>query len=428
MRILLIGAAGFIGRHVAARLLGAGHAVVAAVRDPARVRRRFPGIEAVAVDLNRMADPADWQALLGGVDSVVNAAGILQSRPGQSAEAIHVRAPIALFEACRAAGIRRVVQISAISADPAAGTEYARTKRRADDHLRGLDLDWVVLRPSLVYAEGSYGGTSLLRGLAGLPFVLPLVGTGDQAFQPIHVEDVAETVLGALTGPGLVRRTLDPVGPERLSLREILVRTRAWLDLPPVPCLAVPLPLVRVASRVADLVAPGPLGSTALAQLDYGNCGDAAAFEAAVGFRPRRLDEAMRARPSHVQDRWHARLYFLRPALTLALVLLWLGSGLAGLWHLDEGSGLARAIGLKVPLDVVAVVGFSLLDLGIAAALVAGRRPAVVGLLQLVLVGGYTLSLGLLDPALWGAPLGPLLKNVPCLAAILAWLALSDET
>src|SRR5260221_10425006 len=190
MHVLIVGATGFIGRHVCARLLRGGHVVTTAVRDTASVKRRFPEIGALFVDLNRMSSIADWIPLLRGVDVVVNCAGILRSVRGQSAEAIHTAAPRALFDACVEGGVRKVVQISVVSADAEVDTEFATTKKAADDYLRGLDLDWVLLRPSLVYAQGSYGGTSAIRGLAGLPFVIPLIGDGGQAFQPIHADDL----------------------------------------------------------------------------------------------------------------------------------------------------------------------------------------------------------------------------------------------
>jgi uncharacterized protein YbjT (DUF2867 family) len=69
----------------------------------------------------------------------------------------------------RARGVRRVVQVSAISAEPAAGTAYAATKHAADEHLRSTGLEWTILRPSLVVARGAYGGTALFRGMAALP-------------------------------------------------------------------------------------------------------------------------------------------------------------------------------------------------------------------------------------------------------------------
>ncbi len=415
MHVLLTGATGFIGRHLCARLLADGHRVTAAVRAPASARRRFPGIHTMAVDLNRMTAAADWAPLLAGVDAVVNCAGILQSRRGQSADAIHARSPAALFDACAAAGIRRVVQISAVSADPAAGTEYALSKKAADDHLRALDLDWVVLRPSLVYGPGSHGGTSTLRGLAGLPWLLPLIGDGGQPFQPIHVDDLAATVARCLTDPALARRTLDPVGPETLTLRQILEATRAWLDLPPARPVRIPTGVVRLIARAGDAVGRGPITTTALRQLDYGNVADPATFKAAIGFRPRSLAEAYRQAPSHVQDRWHARLYWLKPALTAALALLWLGSGAAGLLNPPPGA------------PPVPAVAFSLLDIAIGLALAAGRGGPRLGLAQGGLVAGYTLGIGAAQPALWLEPYGPLLKNLPILAAIAAWTALQDE-
>ena len=428
MHVLLTGANGFIGRNIAAGLLQAGHTVRAAVRDPGQIARRFPAAEAVACDMNRDVTAAAWVPRLVGVDAVVNCAGILQQSRRQSIEAIHAAAPIALFDACATAGVRRVVQISAISADTAAGTAYARTKKLADDHLRTLDLDWVVLRPSLVYAEGSYGGSSLLRGLAGLPLAIPLVGSGNQPFQPIHADDLAKTVLRALTIPSLARITLEPVGPERLSLRDLVLKLRAWLDLPPAPTVAVPMPLIRAAARIGDWTGGGPLNSTALRQLEYGNAAPSDPFVAAIGFAPRSLDEALAARPSHVQDRWHARLYFARPLLRLSLALLWVVSGVVGL---TAASALTHppvaALGVPATLVPAAVAASSLLDIVIGAAVGLRYRPGALAAAQLAVIGLYTLLLTIVSPGLWGDPFGPLLKNLPIVGAVLALWAIEED-
>jgi len=97
--------------------------------------------------------------VLGGVDAVINCAGALQSGRGQNLHAIHLEAPLALYRACVEEKVRRVVHVSAISANPEARTDYARTKHAAEAALKELDIDWTILRPSLVYAEGSHGGT-----------------------------------------------------------------------------------------------------------------------------------------------------------------------------------------------------------------------------------------------------------------------------
>ena len=149
MRVLLTGANGFIGRYLVAALHAAGHDVTAAVRRPSEIARAFPAVRTITVDLNRDLAPDIWRLRLAGIDAVVNCAGILSASRGQAIEAIHHTGPCALFDACAAAGVRRVIQISAISADLAAKTDYAATKKAADDHLATLDIDWVVLRPSL---------------------------------------------------------------------------------------------------------------------------------------------------------------------------------------------------------------------------------------------------------------------------------------
>lgn len=164
----------------------------------------FPGQEALACDFNRDTEAACWRSRLEGVDAVINCAGILETRPGQSIEAIHSKAPKALFDACLAADVGRVIQISALGAEPMAGTAYASSKHEADLHLLRLALDGTVVRPSLAHAPaGSYGGTSLFRALAALPWLVPVVGRGDQAFQPIHMADLAEGVRRLVERPGI---------------------------------------------------------------------------------------------------------------------------------------------------------------------------------------------------------------------------------
>lgn len=428
MRILVTGATGFIGRHLIAELLTAGHEVVAAVRDVKGIRHRFPAVVAVRVDFNSDTDSTAWLPRLEGIDAVVNCSGILRRTIGQSIEAIHYRGPKALFDACVAADVRRVIQISAISADTEAGTDFAITKKKADDYLSTLDLDWVVLRPSLVYAEGSYGGTSLFRGLAAFPFIVPLVGAGDQKFQPIYMDDLAKTVRQLVEDNQLKRVAISPVGPETLTLRDILLRLRAWLDLPAAPVLSVPIWLVRLMARLGDRFGRGPVNSTALRQLEYGNTVPAEPFFRAIGWMPRTMDVALAARPSHVQDRWHARLYFLRPLLRVSLGLFWIISGITGLTSLDHIASSLEA--LESPLgDALPpiIILASILNIGLGTLLLFRWRPLFVGILQLVTIIAYSGTLTLIDPDVWVHPFGIVLKNMPIAIAVMALMAIEDD-
>lgn len=425
MRILVLGAGGFVGRHLLTELLARGHEPVGVVRRAAGLAEAFPGVLFLERDLARVRDPADWAEALQGVEAVVNAAGVLQ---GPEMEAVHLEAPAALYRACAAAGVRRVVLVSAISARPEVATDYARAKLRGEALLRQSGLDWTILRPSLVYAEGSYGGTSLLRALAALPWRVPLPGDGGYPFSPIHAEDLARCLRLACEEPRFVGVTLEPAGPETLSLRELLARYRAWLGFGPACFLAVPLPLMRLLARLGDLFGRGPVSSNSLAQLLAGNAGDGAAFAAAAGFAPRSLETALRQRPAQVQDRWHARLFFVGPALRASLVLLWLASGLLGLlFGLAMTRELLAALALPAALAWPLTLAASLLDFLVAAVLLLDRGGRWATRLQLAVVLGFTLVLGTALPQLWLDPLGPLLKNLPILAAILANGALTER-
>jgi uncharacterized protein YbjT (DUF2867 family) len=426
LRILLLGASGFIGREVLAALGARGHDVVPAVRRTAAAAA-FSSRRAMEIDLNRDVDVATWLPRLAGIDAVVNCAGILQECRGQSIEAIHAGAPIALFDACERAGVRRVVQVSAISATREAGTAYATTKLAADDHLRAMALEWTVVRPSLVHARGSYGGTSVFRALASLPFAIPIPGGGSQSFQPIWIDDLCKVIVTALETDRLVRRSIDAVGPQVVTLRKMLEDLRQWLGFQPAPVVQVPMAFARVAAVAGDHLG-ATITSTALRQLEHGNTGDYGAFATATGVEARGWSEALAAHPAHAQDRWHARLYLVRPLLRFALSVLWLVSGFTGLASLREWAPLlAQDAHISLAGAFLALAAACFLDIGFAILVARRWKPRTLALLQLAAIGAYTLVATVLWPSLWAEALAPLAKNLPVAAAVMALGAIEEE-
>lgn len=428
MRVLVTGAFGFIGSHIVAALVAGGHEVVCAARG-ARVDRRFPGIAAVACDMARDTREEDWRPHLAGIDAVVNCAGILRERRGEAFEDVHVRAPLALFRACATTGVRRVVQISAIGSPE--DDAFVASKHRCDAGLAHLDLDWTVLRPSLVYsARGSYGGTSLLRALAALPGVLLLPGSGAQRLQPVAAEDVGAAVVAALGRPEASRQVFELVGPDVLALRDYLRSWRRWLGLGPARVLHVPPALVRIATACGEWLGRGPLGETMRRMLERGNVGAAGAWEHArdrLGVAARPLTRALAEAPAQVQDRWHARLYLWLPLLRVSLALLWIASGLVGLL-LPAGDVRAATSGIDAPAGTLAAARIGgALDLALGALCLVRWRPRLVLGAMLLMLAGYTLGIGVLWPQHWLDPFGGLLKNLPLAAALAALLAVEER-
>jgi uncharacterized protein YbjT (DUF2867 family) len=148
--VLLLGATGFIGTRLLDELVGAGYQVTCAARKPPESLK----CRSIEVDYSREWSETDWLPLLIGIDAVINAVGILRERGAASFHAIHVAAPRTLFGACAHAGIKTVIQLSALGADEDAASEYHRSKKEADDYLASLALPWMIVQPSLVFGAG----------------------------------------------------------------------------------------------------------------------------------------------------------------------------------------------------------------------------------------------------------------------------------
>jgi uncharacterized protein YbjT (DUF2867 family) len=422
---MLLGAGGFIGRSIMAELLAAGHEIIGIVRNVGDLPMAFPQVQFIAIDLAHAADPEIWSRHLSGIEIVINAAGILR---GRDMDAVHVETPAAMYAAALATGVKRIVLISAISARSDVGTDYSVSKLAGEEALRSSGLDWTILRPSLVYADGSYGGTSLLRGMAGLPMIIAVPGKGDFAFTPIHLQDLSRAVRIVCEGFSFSKQTLEPVGPETLSLRDLLQRYRAWLGFGKARFLPVPMPLMRILGRIGDIIGKGPIATNSLVQMVAGNAGDSASFANAIGFTPRSVSDVMRDRPAQVQDRWHARLFFLAPALKMVLVLMWLSSAYLGLFHgATQTKALIQSLNLPTGLAPPLQFGSSILDIAIAGLIIFDRNARLSTAVQLAVVIGYTLVIGFALPALWLDPLGPLLKNIPILLTIAVHGAIGDQ-
>jgi uncharacterized protein YbjT (DUF2867 family) len=402
LRILLIGASGFIGRHLSRRLVEAGHEVLPASRAPARTG-------ALTIDLARDTRPEDWLPRLRGVDAVVNAAGIFR-QAGQSRFAgVHEAGPKALFAACAQAAVRVVIQISALGADAAARSGFHLSKRSADDALRATALEWAIVQPSIVYG---YEGESArqLALLAALPLV-PLPGDGFQRLQPVHVEDLGSVVLRLLEPAQARRITVAAVGPRAVSVRDWLATLRTGMGLPAGRFIRVPLPLVRAV-----------VGREAVDMLARGNTAPADCMAELLGRSPRDPADFIAGEAEGEALRSRARLDWLLPLLRAAVALTWIATGIVslGVYPVADSLALLARVGLTGAAASIALFASALLDLALGVAIYGLRRHrAWLWRAQLALIAGYSTIVALWLPEYWLHPFGPLLKNLPLMAAIL---------
>lgn len=421
-RVLVLGANGFIGSHMAAALSAAGWSVRAGARRPEEASRRAPGHEWVQADFRRLTDPGAWAPLLVGVDAVVNCVGVLQDGGGDDTRAAHVEGPRALIAACEAAGVKRLIHVSAVGADGEAGTAYARTKAETEAMLAASALDWLILRPSLVIGRGAFGGTGMVRALAAMPLAIPVVG-GHQAVRPIAMDDLCGAVVAALNRPEISLTTLDITGPERVTLVELLTLYRGWLGFAPAPVIRTPRWVAAPVLMIGDLLAKlgwfSPLTTTSMRQLDHDVAGREDDWAGRLGVSPRGITAFLSQTPASVQDVWHARLWFVRPLAILILGLFWLLTGL-----ITFGPGWDRAVAILheggYGEHAAAVAGWgAALDIVLGLALFVRGWTARVAIVMCLATFGYLLAGTISLPHYWLDPIGPWLKVLPMMVLCL---------
>jgi hypothetical protein len=291
-------------------------------------------------------------------------------------------------------------------------------------------LSWTILRPGLVIAPAAYGGTALLRALATFPRVIPAVMT-TTLVQTVSVDDVADAVSRAVAGTLPENVAVDLVEDQAHSLGEVLESFRAWLGLPAARVVAVPPVVGRMASAVADALGRlgwrSPLRGAALEALSRGVTGDAEPWRKISGRSLPPLKATLATMPTHVQDRWFARLWLLKPLVIACLSAFWLVSGAVGLARVEVAADVLVSRGMSGAVAKAFVYAGSAVDLALGAALLvrSTARQALLAMIAVTVV--YLAGASFFAPDLWLDPLGALVKTVPALCLVLVALAVLDE-
>jgi len=221
----VFGGSGFIGRYVVRRLAAAGHVVRVAVRDPeAALFLKVTGAVGQVVPLHAsVTSPAAVARAVEAADIVVNLVGILAERRAGDFVRVQAEGAKTVATAAAAAGVGRLVHVSAIGADPAAPSRYASSKGAGEQAVRAAFPAATILRPSIVFGpEDQF--FNRFAALAALSPVMPVIA-GATRFQPVYVGDVADAVMAALHRPEARGRIYELGGPTVYTFRELM----AWI-------------------------------------------------------------------------------------------------------------------------------------------------------------------------------------------------------
>ena len=289
-RILITGANGHLGRRLI-DALSATHPVTAVVRSGAARRVVEAGTDAARVKCVEL-DYRDADALANaarGCTTAVHLVGILKETAANRYVDAHERSTQALVTAARAQGIRRIVHVSILGADPASDNPALASRGRTERILLDCGITTLVLRVPMVLGEGDYAARSLrLRARSRVVLLV----RGASLEQPIYAGDVIAAVLGGIDGAE--HELVELAGPEALSRAALVTRAAALLGKRP-RCVSLPLaPVLAAAWVLQRLQANPPVTPAMLRVLDHDDCIDANAAAAKLGIRLTPLDEMLR--------------------------------------------------------------------------------------------------------------------------------------
>ncbi|HMB59541.1 MAG TPA: complex I NDUFA9 subunit family protein [Xanthomonadales bacterium] len=306
MRIVLLGATGFVGEHLLPELSRRGHDCVVLARSPNRCRdlRLIPGVE---IRQSLSLSPDKLAPLLEGVDAAINLVGILNERGfgGRGFYRAHVKTVQNLLDACQAAGVRRVVQISALNAGKGE-SHYLASKGEAEALLRSSKfVDATILQPSVIFGDGD----SFFNRFAALLRLMPVffLACPSSRLQPVWVGDVVTAVGEVLDRQGTAGKTLELAGPRVYTLKQLVQWTaraigrKRWV-------IGLPNLLSRMQAMVMDFVPGKPFSTDNYKSLQLDNISKNNALPN-LGISPRSINAVVPgylcgSSHQHRLDRW----------------------------------------------------------------------------------------------------------------------------
>jgi uncharacterized protein YbjT (DUF2867 family) len=291
MRVAVTGANGFVGRHLVAQLVLRGHDVRALISERPGAEMELPASGGRQLEVRRadVRKPDSLRGAFDGIEAVVHTVAVPTERRQKFAE-VNVGGVAHVVAEARRAGVRRIVHMGALAADPASPYPYLRSKGEGEALVTGSGIPHVVLQPSLLFGEGDDFFPRLAFSLM-FP-VVPVPGDGTARFQPVHVDDIALALVAAVE-----RAEISGVhqigGAEPVTYDEMLAETMRATGKRR-PTLHVPVPLMKPPAVVMGLVMSDP--PVTVAQLDLlavDNTPRSNALEPVFGVHPRPFKGAL---------------------------------------------------------------------------------------------------------------------------------------
>jgi uncharacterized protein YbjT (DUF2867 family) len=256
--VTVIGGSGFVGRYVVQKLAEAGHRVRVAVRHPnlALFLKPLGRVGQVQLVQANVRNRASLEAAVAGADAVVNLVGLLFESGRQSFNEVQRDGAILAASLAAKAGVSSYIHMSAIGADAASLSNYARTKAQAEAGVRAAFPAATILRPSIVFGPED-GFFNRFAAMAKWPLPVMPVVAGDTRFQPVYVQDVAQAIAACVNTSAFAGQSYELGGPRVYSFRDLIAYILTEVKVKKL-LVDVPLPIAKLQAMLLGL-APKPL-------------------------------------------------------------------------------------------------------------------------------------------------------------------------
>lgn len=297
MKILVTGGTGVIGEGVITELLTRGHSVRLLSRHADEDARQWNGVEPFNGDVS---DASTISGAADGCDAVLHIAGIAAEHPPEiTFQSVNVEGTLHMIEEAKRASVRRFVCISSLGADIGA-SDYHKSKRAAERLVEQSALEWTIVRPGNVYGPGDEVVSLILKMVRALPAV-PVIDNGEQQFQPIWHEDLANVLAATVERNDLNSQILDAAGPEITSMNDLLKRFAEITGRSPMR-IPVPMALMQLTTKLGSMAVDLPVDDNKLTMLQEENVSRGKSGVELLGIDTTPLDAGLRKLADAMQE------------------------------------------------------------------------------------------------------------------------------
>lgn len=297
-RVCLIGGSGFVGRAIAKQCSEAGYHVTVACRHPEKARDML--VDGVRLAKADISDGKGLDEAMQGADCVINLVGLLAESGRFTFESVHVLGMEHVIETAQRLGIPQYLHMSALGAGKVPESVYASTKGEAESRVKESDLNWTIIRPSIIYGRGD-SFFNKFKMLSAIGPVFPVLAP-DTKFQPVWVEDVARVFVQCIGNRHVVSQTFELGGPAQYSFESLIQMLMDALGRQRI--------LIRVPDAMGKMLAASPLPMITSDQwrlLQHDNLVEGEPFPSQFG-QPARVEDVLPTyicgdQPNRLQNR-----------------------------------------------------------------------------------------------------------------------------